>query len=79
MVSDLSQKQCFEVNNLNNGIYFLINMHMLSSPDVNCWTGVVWITVMLLSALILTAPIHFSACVATQTRDCKHSDKISCV
>ncbi len=35
--------------------------HLLSSPDVNWWTGVVWIIVMFLSAvwtLILTAPIH---------------------
>ncbi len=35
---------------------------LLSSPDVNWWTGVVWIIVMFLSAvwtLILTAPIHF--------------------
>ncbi len=31
---------------------------LLSSPDVNWWTGVLWIIVMFLSALILTAPIH---------------------
>ncbi len=29
--------------------------HLLSSPDVN---GVLWIIVMFLSALVLTAPIH---------------------
>ncbi len=40
---------------------FLNNTHILSSQDVNWWTGVVWIIVMFLSAvwtLILTAPIH---------------------
>ncbi len=34
---------------------------LLYSPDVNWWTGVVWIIVMFLSAIwtvILTAPIH---------------------
>ncbi len=40
---------------------------LLSSPDVNWWTGVVWIIVMFLSAvwtLILTAPIHYRASIA---------------
>ncbi len=40
---------------------FLTNMQILSSQDINWWTGVVWIIVMLLLAvgtLILTAPIH---------------------
>ncbi len=40
---------------------------LLSSPDVNWWTGVVWIIVMFLSAvwtLILTAPIHCRASIA---------------
>ncbi len=39
---------------------------LLSSPDVNWWTGVVWIIVMFLSAvwtLILTAPIHCRASI----------------
>ncbi len=36
----------------------------LSSPDVNWWTGVLWIIVMFLSALILTAPIHCRASIA---------------
>ncbi len=42
-------------------------MQLLSSPDVNWWTGVVWIIVMFLSAvwtLILTAPIHCRASIA---------------
>ncbi len=40
---------------------------LLSSPDVNWWTGVVWIIVMFLSAvwtLILTAPIHIHWSIA---------------
>ncbi len=43
-------------------ILMLDLFHLLSSPDVNWWTGVVWIIVMFLSSvwtLILTAPIHF--------------------
>ncbi len=41
--------------------------HLLSSQDVNWWTGVVWIIVVFLSAvwtLILTAPIHCRASIA---------------
>ncbi len=38
--------------------------HLLSSPDVNWWTGVLRIIVMFLSALILTAPIHCRASIA---------------
>ncbi len=44
-----------------------IHGQLLSSPDVNWWTGVVWIIVMFLSAvwtLILTAPIHCRASIA---------------
>ncbi len=40
---------------------------LLSSLDVNWWTGVVGIIVMFLSAvwtLILTAPIHYKASIA---------------
>ncbi len=37
---------------------FLTNMQFFTSQDVNWWTGVVWIIVMFLSALILTAPIQ---------------------
>ncbi len=39
----------------------MVDLVILSSQDVNWWTGVVWIIVMFLSAvwtLILTAPIH---------------------
>ncbi len=42
---------------------------LLSSRDVNWWTGVLWIIVMFLSAvwtLILTAPIHCRASTAEQ-------------
>ncbi len=42
-------------------------LQLLSSPDVNWWTGVVWIIVMFLPAvwtLILTAPIHCRASIA---------------
>ncbi len=45
----------------------LLQTQLLSSPDVNWWTGVVWIIVMFLSAvwtLILTAPIHCRASIA---------------
>ncbi len=41
--------------------------HLLSSQDVNWWTGVVWIIVMFLSVvwtLILTAPIHYKVSIA---------------
>ncbi len=50
-------------------ILMLDLFHLLSSPDVNWWTGVVWIIVMFLSALILTAPIHCRAseCVCFQS------------
>ncbi len=48
-------------------ILMLDLFQVLSSPDVNWWTGVVWIIVMFLSAvwtLILTAPIHCRASIA---------------
>ncbi len=47
-------------------ILMLDLFHLLSSPDVNWWTGVVWIIVMFLSVvwtLILTAPIHCRASI----------------
>ncbi len=40
---------------------FITNTQIFTLQDVNCWTGVAWIIVMLLSAawtLILMAPIH---------------------
>ncbi len=46
---------------------------LLSSQDVDWWTGVVWIIVMFLSAvwtLILTAPIHCRAFIAEQAMQC---------
>ncbi len=49
---------------------------LLSSQDVNWWTGVVWITcglLMFLSAvwtLILTAPIHCRASIGEQVMQC---------
>ncbi len=58
---------CILVKNVLMLDLFLRNMQLLSSPDVNCWTGVVWIIVMFLSAvwtLILTAPIHCRASIA---------------
>ncbi len=48
-------------------LLIILAMQLLSSPDVNWWTGVVWIIVMFLSAvwtLILTAPIHCRASIA---------------
>ncbi len=52
---------------LVKNILMLDLFQLLSSPDVNWWTGVVWIIVMFLSAdwtLILTAPIHCRASIA---------------
>ncbi len=52
---------------LVKNVLMLDLFHLLSSPDVNWWTGVVWIIVMFLSAvwtLILTAPIHCRASIA---------------
>ncbi len=46
---------------------------LLSSPDVNWWTGVLWIIVMFLSSvwtLILTAPIHCRASIAETVMQC---------
>ncbi len=46
---------------------------LLSSQDVNWWTGVVWIIVMFLSAvwtLILTAPIHCRASIDETLMQC---------
>ncbi len=40
---------------------FVTDMQFFTSQDIKWWTGVVWIIMMLLSAvwtLILTAPIH---------------------
>ncbi len=51
-------------------------LQLLSSQDVNWWTGVVWITCGLLwflSAvwtLILTAPIHYRASIAETVMQC---------
>ncbi len=55
--------QCIWVKN----VLMLDLFQLLSSPDVNWWTGVVWIIVMFLSAvwtLILTAPIHCRGSIA---------------
>ncbi len=54
---------------------FLTNTQLLSSQDVNWWTGVdcLWIIVMLLSAvwtLILTAPIHCRGSIGEQVMQC---------
>ncbi len=46
---------------LVKNVFMLDLFQVLSSPDVNQWTGVVWIIVMFLSAvwtLILTAPAY---------------------
>ncbi len=46
-----------------------LQTQLLSDLDVNCWTGVVWIIVMFLSAvwsLILTAPIHCRAFIGEE-------------
>ncbi len=49
-----------------------IGLFLLSSADVNWWTGVVWIIVMFWSSvwtLILTAPIHCRASIAEQVME----------
>ncbi len=48
---------------------FFTNMQLLTLRKVNWWTGVVWISVMFLSAvwaLILTAPIHCKGSIGEQ-------------
>ncbi len=48
---------------------FITNMQLFTSQDINWWTGVVWIIVMVLSAvwtLILTAPIHCRGSIGEQ-------------
>ncbi len=66
------QKRLFKVK-----ILFLTNTQLLTSHDVNWWTGVewfyLWIIVMFLSAvwtLILTAPIHCRGSIAEQVMEC---------
>ncbi len=52
---------------------FLANKIFFASQDVNWCTGVVWITVMFLSALwtlILTAPIHCRGSTGEQVMKC---------
>ncbi len=52
---------------------------LLSSQDVNWWTGVVCIIVMFLSAvwtLILTAPIHCRGSIAEQVMQCNISPNL---
>ncbi len=44
MDSCFSWNQRFEVKNILMVYLFLTNMQLLLSPDVNWWTGVVWIT-----------------------------------
>ncbi len=46
-----------------------MDLFILSSQDINWWTGVMWIIVMFLSAvwaLILTAPIHCRTSIGEQ-------------
>ncbi len=71
MDSYFSQKQWCKVKN----IIMLDLFQLLSSQDVNWWTGVdyLWIIVMFLSAvwtLILTAPIHCRASIAETLMQC---------
>ncbi len=49
MDSYFGQKWRFEVKNILMMDLFLTNTQLLSSQDVNWWTGVVWIIVFLLS------------------------------
>ncbi len=52
-----------------NDVLFLTNTQLLSSPDVNWWTGVVWC---FYQTLILTAPIHCRASIGSHS-DGTHS------
>ncbi len=57
---------------MDYGLIFYL-FQIWSSPDVNWWTGVVWIIVMFLSAvwtLILTAPIHCRGYIAETVMQC---------
>ncbi len=49
---------------LVKNILMLDLFQLLSSPDVNWWTGVVWIIVMFLSDSHSDAPIHCIASIA---------------
>ncbi len=62
---------CRQNERADKNITIIHKFHLLSSPDVNWWTGVVWIIVMILSALILTAPIHCRASIAEHW--CSHT------
>ncbi len=69
MDSYFGQKQQFEVKK----VLMMDLFQLLSSQDVNWWTGVVWIIVMFLSAvwtLILTAPIHCRGSIAETVMQC---------
>ncbi len=52
VLSILTMRDILKLKHIND--VFVSN----TSQDVNWWTGVVWIIVMFLSALILTAPIQ---------------------
>ncbi len=55
------------------------NMQLLSPQDINCWTGVLWIIVMFLSAvwtLILTAPIHCRGSINEQVIELRISPNL---
>ncbi len=64
-----SHKWQFEVKSVLMMDLLLTNMQLYTSQDINWWTGVVWITVMFVSAvwtLILTAPIHCKGSIGEQ-------------
>ncbi len=44
MVSYFGYKRRFKVKNILMMNLFLTNVHLLTSQDINWWTGVVWIT-----------------------------------
>jgi len=76
-LSDSEQTTFFKallwIHILVKNILMMDLFQLFTSPDVNWWTGVVWIIVMLLSAvwtLILTAPIHCRASIGETVMQC---------
>ncbi len=78
MDSKFGQKQGFDVKNVSMDL-FLTKLQLFTSQDINWWTGVVWIIVMFLSAvltLILTAPIHCRESTGEQVMQCQISPNL---
>ncbi len=79
IIDYFGQKQHYKGKNALMMDLFLTNMQLLASQDIKLWTGVVWISVMFLSAvwtLILTAPIHCRGYIDEQEMKCYISPEL---